>query len=169
MARRNYVLFNNYEGYDFDEYKKCMLEEGKEKVLDEYVWFRIGDVQGEDWDNAKRQLEDDFNDSQVLVVGTTGRWDGNFPAGKLCKSIGDALSEALVNCEYQKVWYEKGHLYLEGTHHDGTNTYEVKKVTDKGLDYYDNWNYSQDSRTKGYSEQEIHEKMWKSSKYTHLA
>lgn len=166
MARRNYVLFNNYEGYDFDEYK---MEGIREDISDELIWFEIDDAQGEDWDNMKRQLEDDFDDSQVLVVGTTGLWNGNFSAGKLCKSIEDALDKAFVDCEYKKVWYEKGHLYLEGTHHDGTNTYEVKKVTDKGLDYYDNWNYSQDSRTKGYSEQEIHEKMWKSSKYTHLA
>lgn len=153
MAKRNYVLFDNYEGYDYEEYESYEV---------------IVDLQAEDWDNMKRELDDDFGNSQLLVVGTVGLWNGNFAAGKLCKDVDEIFTGVLTDCDYRKVWYENGHLYIRGSHHDGTNEYEIKKVTDRGLDYYDNWNYEQDSRLKDYSEREIHQRMWNSSKYTHL-
>lgn len=168
MARKNYVLFDNYNDYDFDEIKKEMETADECEYSDDYIWFVIYNNQSEDWDNMRRQLEDDFGDSQLLVVGTVGLWDGNFAAGKLCKDTNEIFLGTLTDCDYKKVWYEKGHLYIMGSHHDGTNWYEIKKVTDRGLNYYDNWNYSQDHRIANYSEREIHERMWKSSKYTHL-
>ena len=59
-----------------------------------------------------------------------------------CALVG--LSQYLIN----------GHFFLQCSHHDGTNLYEIKKVTEKGISYYENWGssiFSSDQRT----EQEI--------------
>ena len=68
------------------------------------------------------------------------------------------------HCDYIKIWMENGHFYVKGSHHDGTDEVEVKEITDRGNDYYDNWNYGSDNRT----EREVHHKMFTNSHYTHL-
>ena len=69
------------------------------------------------------------------------------------------------DCEYFKIWDENGHLYMNGTHHDGTHSIEIKKVTQNGEKYYDNWNFKPfDKRTL----QTVHRKMFEDSHYTHL-
>ena len=43
------------------------------------------------------------------------------------------------DCDYVKVWSENGHLYVQASHHDGTHNVELKLITDKGWETYDNW------------------------------
>jgi len=92
--------------------------------------------------------------NKVLFVGSIGRWNGNFDGGDIGE-FEDLYYKALKDCDYVKVSDNNGHLYITGTHHDGTNSFEVKVLTDKGEEYYDNWNYGYSSRLDNLSEQEI--------------
>ncbi len=162
---REYVLFDNYNGYDFDEVKA----EYGEDTPDEIIYMMFSESESEHWDNAKRELEDDLEDyPALLVVGTCGRWDGTFAGGEVCKDLDEVFNKVFKDCTYRKVWYKKGHLYVMGSHHDGTNEYEVKPVTEAGYKYYENWSLNY-GPTKNLSEREIHRRMFRCSKYTHLA
>lgn len=101
MARKNYVVFDNYDNYDFDKFKEEL-----EEASDEEVCNCIAEVMAEDWDTAKWLLEDDLGDSYLLVVGTVGLWRGNFPAGKICKDLDEVFQGTLSDCDYKKVWMD---------------------------------------------------------------
>ena len=52
-----------------------------------------------------------------------------------------------------------GHLYIHCSHHDGSCEYEIKKLTDNGINYFDNWEYNwNDKRTEGYIGRKLVEK-----------
>lgn len=70
----------------------------------------------------------------------------------------EMLSETTEDCDYIRIYDENGHLFLKCSHHDGTNLYEIKKVTKRGIDYIDKWesNWS-DNR----SEEYIHDQIMK--------
>ena len=92
--------------------------------------------------------------NKVLFAGSVGRWNGNFGGGDIGE-FEDLYYKALKDCDYVKVYDNNGHLYITGSHHDGTNSFEVKVLTDKGEEYYENWNYGYSSRLDNLSEQEI--------------
>ena len=51
------------------------------------------------------------------------------------------------------------YLYLDCTHHDGTNSYEIKKLTDKGIAYLSNYENNWDGTR---SLQYVHDKIMES-------
>ncbi|QGM92001.1 hypothetical protein GIR35_12395 [Enterococcus faecalis] len=48
------------------------------------------------------------------------------------------LSTTLVDYKIQKVWDENGHLFIRGTHHDGSVTVEIRQLTDDGAAAFEN-------------------------------
>lgn len=40
--------------------------------------------------------------------------------------------KAMTDCDYFRIYDENGHMYLTCSHHDGTNHFEIKIVTEKG-------------------------------------
>ena len=133
------VIFDNYKGYD-DEFLEEAAWEGLRHILD--AWIKS--VPG------------------VLVKGTIGSWRGPLDCGKVVNSYNE-LSDFWRDCDYIKVYTNKGHLYIECSHHDGTNYAEVKELTNKGLERYENGVHAyEDMRS-------LHNKLWNSSVYTHCA
>ena len=82
-----------------------------------------------------------FEDKEVLIVGTLQLWNGKVNIADFgefeylyCKAIKD--------CDYLIIYEENGHFYLDCTHHDGKNHFEIREITDKGREYIARWNYS---------------------------
>lgn len=169
------VLLDNYN----DEYYEG-VEERLEKERQEQI------VAGEDEDNVYVQdIESYINESSEVQYSELGYY--NFPenflvcgyysslygfgsgaGGKaiLNADIYTVLSKAGKDCDYMKLGWKKknGNLMFIGTHHDGTVTYEIRELTDKGADLYKDWEYG--DRLSNLDVQQIHEKMWKSPVYT---
>jgi hypothetical protein len=100
------------------------------------------------------ELKRFFADKTVIFFGNVGLWNGTFDAGK----IGDfekLYYDAIKDCEYIKIYDENGHLFIECSHHDGTNYFEIKELTENGKNYFDNWNYGTDNRTERYVHNQI--------------
>jgi hypothetical protein len=142
------VLFNNYD-CNFDEYKKDYIENNEIEgdVSDQTIWEFIADIEHMDWDNMMCEIKHCFELKQInidyqscVVIGTAGTWRGKCEAGKVYKTIEDAIYGVAENCDYIKVWCENGHLYIMASHHDGTHNFEIKLLTNKGKETYDNWN-----------------------------
>ena len=81
-----------------------------------------------------------------------------FP-GETQEDFEEMLNKAAKDCDYIHLYDKNGHLYLKCSHHDGTNYYEIKKVTDRGVEYLANWKDNwDDNRTEQYVHNQIMER-----------
>ena len=159
------VIYNNYSLEEmWDDCRSFLIENGNENPSDDEVWEEINFSDACNWEEEKERLEA-FFDGDYIAVGTCGRWDGNHAGGFLFNTLSELL-ERFSDCDYIKMWDENGHFFMTGTHHDGTHFVEIKKVTERGKSYYENWNWSgyEDKRT----EKDVHAKMFSDSHYTNL-
>lgn len=151
---------NEIREFCFEEYAEDHGWQSVEDVPESFLWNVINDCRNMEWEDAEGCLKDFFDNEIFLCRGTVGRWNGDFDAGNIVYSF-DELADAWRDCDYIKLYDINGHFYIEATHHDGTNCFEVKKVTEAGAEYIDNhyWNYS---------DRELHERLFNNSHYTHL-
>jgi hypothetical protein len=85
------------------------------------------------------------------LTGTAGLWDGRAKGGAVIRNFND-LSRAWANVDYVKIFDNKGMFSIQGIHHDGTNCWDVKKLTKRGVAYLDRHEYD--------DPQTLHEKLW---------
>ncbi len=173
---KQHILFSNYF-FENDEFGKDHYDYAREYLFTEYAedegWESEDDIPDErvteevyqqsewDWEDFKVEFEHFLKESTngFLLVGTCGCWDGTYDGGCYVNKFDD-LYKFWDHCEYIKVYDEGGHLYIEASHHDGTNYAELKELTCKGSNYADNHRYD--------SDQEVHDKLWNSNFYTRL-
>ena len=136
------VLFDNYNNYDFDEIKANIMEDYDEPISDNFVYDVMSLYEKEDWEEMMSYLKSVEKYHKWVMCGTAGTWQGRRECGQIYENIDKAMSAITKDCEYVKVWSEKGHLYVQASHHDGTHNLELKLITDKGWETYDNWMYS---------------------------
>lgn len=144
------ILFSNYYGdmYSEEDIKEIILEDIHYGLVD----FKEEDIDDEMIsDYMRRFLDDEFYDfkenfrkeldsNYYVVTGTLGLWDGTHEGGKVIAGWYD-LMNLLEDCDYIKFVDENGLLKVTGSHHDGTNYFQVKELTDKGYEYYKNNEY----------------------------
>ena len=159
------VIYNNY---DLEKY----FEDAKEYLIDEYdnedpteneIWDEIYRMDELDRDDVFDELKDIFSNGKFIAIGTCGLWTGNYAGGFVFNDF-DEMCSYFSGCDYFKFWDENGHLFVKASHHDGTHYVEVKQLTEKGIKYLENWEYSDDKRTKQY----VYEKLFNDSHYTRL-
>lgn len=165
-----HIIFDNY---DPDEYREAAIENLLENcsysdaadIPESEIYEEINFLTEIYWDDERHMMENYFDRKTLLVCGSVGRWNGKFAAGKIITY--DELWKCWADCDYISIYDKGGHFYIEASHHDGTNCFEVKILTEKGAEIYERWeNYS--SRWENLNEREVHEKLWKNAKYSHI-
>lgn len=170
------IIYDNYslwKTYPDEEVKEYLMESGdfetEDEITDEQIWDWRYQQDSIDWEEAEYALEKFFlnNGNKWMIFGEVGRWNGVYKTGTLFDTFEDFFYEAAKDCEYISFYDENGHLYLTCSHHDGTCHYEIKEVTDNGIQYLDNWEYSyNDNRTEEY----VHTKIFdRYSRLPHFA
>ena len=53
----------------------------------------------------------------------------------------DEFCKCLKDCGYIEITDNKGHLEIKCSHHDGTNHFEIKRISDFGWEWYNNHCY----------------------------
>lgn len=88
----------------------------------------------------------------VLITGSLGLWNGSpsiYPTR--CETLYEAIQRCFGSCDDLKVEYENGVVYVKAYHHDGTNCFEIHKLSKKGIDATDSWfGATKDTEVKGY-------------------
>ena len=160
------TIFDNYETYKYFDEEKAALQETNPDITitDQMVWNSLSDMEDEDYSNAKWELKELFGENKVIALGTCGTWRGDFESAKIFNDFEMALAACAKECDYIKIEREGRHIYVTASHHDGTNHFELKVVTEKGERYYDNWNYGNSDKT----EYQVLKTIWKSSNYSKL-
>lgn len=167
-----HYIFNNYYNAAFEnEVRNDLFQQYREEeqwgdvnsVPDERVWEEMNFLNDIYFDDAMHELKHFFEGKALLVCGDVGRWNGSRSAGKVIDV--DELYKCWTDCDYISIYDEDGHLFIKASHHDGTNFWEVKILTETGCDKYANW---YDSWNSSPTEEEIHNELWDNPAYTHI-
>lgn len=156
------TIYNNYclwETYPDEDMKENLMVNGYEEdeITDEKIWEERYFYDELDWEDTKIQLEDFFSKgNKWMLFGEVGRWNGVYKAGTVFETFEDFFYKATKDCDYIHFYDENGHLYLTCSHHDGSCHYEIKEVTDEGIQYLENWEDNwNDKRTEEYVHTQI--------------
>lgn len=162
---RNIFSTRDKESYWDDAIELLKREEGIAFPTDDEIKCEIDNLIDSDWDIVREELKSFFKDGKAyLIVGECGLWDGKFKGGKLVYGY-DGVRKAWAHDDY---WdfeiYEVnkggyGEFHVKGYHHDGCDHWVVKEVTEDGEMYYERNKFD-------HYDKELHERMWKSSRYT---
>lgn len=171
MGRKDVIrFFDNYDTDFFcteDDARELIMEyddgeyESKDDVPYDKVWDMIKQTEEFAWNDFKEEINECMNNATYLLYGTVGRWNGRGKGGTFVKTVEDIVNGFGKDCNYFNFYEQNGHFYVECSHHDGTNFAEMKRVSDKGMEYYRNNEYDKD-------DEELHDTMWNSNFMTSL-
>lgn len=168
MKAKVSVIYNNYDLWNdhAEDARQFLIDEYPEECpdgepSDDAIWDVIYEDDQITWEDERERLRDFFNGRGFwLVRGVVERWNGKSAGGMVFDDFEKMLYTVGKDCDFFKLWDEGGHFYIRCSHHDGTNIFEVKRLSPAGYRFIDNWSYNwQDPRT----EAQIHDIVWKSN------
>ena len=152
MKNTDIIFFGNTDDYSkYNEAKQAVYE----SFRDSQEWMSINDVPADmvrdeisaqnkaDWEYLTAALKREIGRHYFLVTGTCGRWNGPRDCGNFITDWNDFLS-FIRHLDTLKIYERNGHVYIEGYHHDGHDRYELKRLTDKGVEYASSRHFAHD-------------------------
>ena len=144
MKTKTTVFYNDTETESFEATKNYLFEtfaeeegwESEDDIPDCVVYHEMDENRRREWDDFRADMEYIFEKDSYLLTGTCGRWDGPAQGGKFIHSFDDLL-DCIRHLDYVKFYDENGHFYIYGYHHDGSDHYELKRLTSKGYEFAD--------------------------------
>ena len=161
-----HTLYSNYYGWiSEDEIRQylwdCEYIDHLDEATDEMIYNEMYELERMYWDDISYELKHFFDKGNAwLLTGSIGRWDGNYRGGYIFNTF-EEFCKCFEDCAYIEIVDNKGHLEIKCSHHDGTNFYEVKRISDFGCEWYDNHSWDM-------YEEELHAKMWNNNFMTSL-
>ena len=92
-----------------------------------------------------------------VILADLGLWNGRAEGGKIIKGLWNAISKCFE--DYNHIYEYRRRLCVDAIHHDGTNHFQIKELTPKGLEYVENHPYM--------SDRELHQRLFNDSHYSH--
>lgn len=154
------------EGRTFEDSKAWLIERHLEENPEDKDWAPsdtevFDEMQFEtdhDWEDQEYELKKHLADfDKFLVLGSCGTWQGPRSGGKFCNGLHEIM-QCISACDIYELYDRNGRLCIEGDHHDGHNSFEVKALTRKGFEL------AQRECFENYHS--LHEKLWNSNLYT---
>ena len=147
--QKEIVIFSNYVDALLNEEEALELLKEKNEGEEEYTQNDILDYIYEEKRFEEECFLEEFghflSNNTFIVVGTCGLWYGNAEGGTIINGISDFF-RLLKDCNFYKITDCNGHLLVQGSHHDGTNYFELKVLNNRGEEFYDRNSYSMDRR-----------------------
>lgn len=136
MAKRETVL---------DEFESLMAHQDdvleEDPNLDDFIAWQLARA-ATDWDLdvTKGRINAQMNEGVFYVSGTFGAWDGPRRVASFVDDVEDLFRTIAIRSDSFLVIETEGpHLYITQHHHDGTNYYELRRLSPKGLQRYAGW------------------------------
>ena len=150
MKTKETILYDSYYSsekendarqYLFDEYADKEKWTSPQDVPD-YRVFRKIEMQYEiAWKGIKFDIEKLYKSDYFLLTGYCGTWHGNMEGGKFINSLSELLS-VIQHLDDFRIIDRNGHFIIEGSHHDGSDRYELKRLTRKGYELANNYYFA---------------------------
>lgn len=115
------------------------------------------------WEAEKERLDDFFNDGSAWLLSSFGK-DGAPDGSFIFNTFDEMFDKAVADCEYYRIGEKDGDFYVKCSHHDGTDLYVIRKLTEAGKNLYDDWNYGDFGAD--LSERGIHQILFTNSRYS---
>lgn len=150
---KDFIIFDNdYDDEKYKETRKTLFElypeenwASPEDIPEQRLLDEIDYQDGELWQDIIDCFNALFDKDCYLLTGYFGSWRGKLEGGKFIKSTDD-LFDVLQHLDYIKIIDRNGHLIIEGCHHDGSDRYELKKLTRKGYELANNNYFANDRK-----------------------
>lgn len=153
-----FVLYDSREEIPYEDYvENCEIndcEPAEEDSQDYWDW--VNETRAMYWDDLKMNMCYSKIDYPLIITGSLGLWDGRHTiqpmiiesegygrkfttcdyTGYELPSIKKAVEKACSgrSVEDFDVTYEDGVIYVNCYHHDGTNRFEIHKLSKKGIE-----------------------------------
>lgn len=75
----------------------------------------------------------DIKNNSFICIGTVGLWNGNKKAGGVYDNINELIKSITYGDKFD-IYVENDKSYYVNSHHDGTNSFEIKMLTDEGIE-----------------------------------
>lgn len=138
-------IYDNY--YVFEAWESAARENLEERGIadpsEEEMWNEVNALDQDFWEDVKCEMTNFFDDGSAWILsGTMERWNGKHSGHILFHTFSELLTKTAKDCDYYRFSDKNGHFLFQCSHHDGTNCFEIRKVTKAGETYYENWSYS---------------------------
>lgn len=151
MKNKEITIYDNYYSLDREkEIREFLLEtsdgySSTDEIPDERVWDEMDLQDREQWSDVTAELSTLFAKDVYLLAGTCGKWYGPVQGGRFIRSIHGFLT-CLGHLECVRIYDRNGHFYIHGSHHDGSDDYELKRLTNKGYELADKNQFAKDRK-----------------------
>ena len=154
MKKYEYVLYNNY---DYSENYASAREwlfttrqddfdwETEDDVPEKMILDEMSFLEESEWAYFRSKCEELLMNGDCLLTGVCGRWNGPSLGGKFIRNFHDLIT-CIEHLDYLKIIDRNGHLIIEGCHHDGSDSYELKQLTRRGREYARQSDYARDEQ-----------------------
>ena len=155
----DYSKYNDAEQAVYESFRESQEWTGVNNIPADMVWSEISAQNEADWKYFTDALKRETDRHYFLITGTCGRWNGTRASGDFITHWNDFRS-FISHLDTVKIYERNGHLYLEGDHHDGHDSYEIKRLTDKGVGYAKKYCFAHDKN--------LHEKIMNNNFFSAL-
>lgn len=158
MKKGKITIYDNrdlLEAYE-DSARERLAENGNTEPTEEEVWEEVFIRNEIHWEDVKNELSEFFGEGTWIIFGTAETWTSKRRAGTVFTDFMDIYKKVSKDCDVY-IYEEKGHFLLMCSGHDGTSLYEIKRITDKGIQYLVNW---EDNWNDNRSEYYVHKKIF---------
>lgn len=141
--RKIRTIYDNINGYDFEEYKGYLIEQRQDfniefaeseeeevdtDVTDQEVYDFIVDSQQYDFDCEYNYNLNVNIDEEIIAIANIGLWNGRRKGYKLLGNNLRNVFNCFESCDYIKVYSDGYNIQGQGCHHDGTNYVTYRKI-----------------------------------------
>ena len=92
-----------------------------------------------------------------VVLADLGLWNGRHDGGKVIEGLWNAIQKCFE--DYNTVYQDGKRLKVTAHHHDGTNYFQIRELTQRGLDFWYKHQYD-------YSDRKLNETLFNDSHYS---
>jgi hypothetical protein len=128
----------------YDDFVDWCVENGYNPDLydDESDFFHqwVQDSLSMEWEDFINEIQYiGNNNTECVVSGFVGRWNGRFEiTPKRFSNLVDAIMQCVEDCDYIVITTsEDGELHIISTHHDASNEFYIHKLNDLGREVED--------------------------------
>lgn len=152
---KTYLIYTNEIDRAFGSYdeaerfaREALLEDhDEEEITDDMIWHWLYDSLDMDADDFWREVRS-HSEGIWLVIADVGTWQGRYDGGKVFSDLSAALRAVCNDMDDITIEEDaRGNVHATGRHHDGTDHYEIYRLSPRGEAWYQASEMYTDRRT----------------------
>ena len=140
-TQKSFTIYDSEREVTYEEYKEhCEINEREpQPEKSEDYWDYVNDTREWDFDCMSLNLKHSKINYPVLLTGTLGLWNGRHEIYPMLfdSSETTTIHDAIMKCAtcngHVKVSFDNGNICVSVAHHDGTNYFEIRKLSSRGI------------------------------------